>query len=158
MITSWATYSGDRISDIAVWVRDNCVGKEVHIGTDSMQHSKKTQFVTVVVIITPGKGGRVALQRETVWKLASLRERLLKETWRSVTLGLQITTVVPQGALTVHVDANPDPKHRSSLHVQELVGMVVGQGFACKIKPESWAASHAADHIVRTQGKMPRVA
>ena len=38
-------------------------------------------------------------------------------------------------------------------YVQELVGLVVGQGFKALIKPESWAASHAADHVVRAQGK-----
>jgi predicted RNase H-related nuclease YkuK (DUF458 family) len=32
------------------------------------------------------------------------------------------------------------------------VGLVVGQGFKALIKPESWAASHAADHVVRKAG------
>ena len=31
---------------------------------------------------------------------------------------------------------------------------MVGQGFKALIKPESWAASHAADHVVRSQGKV----
>ena len=48
--------------------------------------------------------------------------------------------------------------HRSSAYVQELVGLVVGQGFKALIKPDSWAASHAADHVVRAsmrQGVLP---
>jgi predicted RNase H-related nuclease YkuK (DUF458 family) len=45
--------------------------------------------------------------------------------------------------------------HKSSAYVQELVGLVVGQGFKALIKPQSWAASHAADHVVRTFGKRP---
>jgi hypothetical protein len=44
----------------------------------------------------------------------------------------------------------------SSKYVQELVGLVVGQGFAVRIKPDAWCAAHAADHVVRTLGKMPR--
>ena len=40
--------------------------------------------------------------------------------------------------------------HKSSAYVQELVGLVVGQGFKALIKPESWAATHAADHVVRS--------
>jgi predicted RNase H-related nuclease YkuK (DUF458 family) len=60
------------------------------------------------------------------------------------------------GALTVHIDANPVVAHKSSLYVQELVGLVVGQGFKALIKPESWAASHAADHVVRAHGKLPK--
>lgn len=70
-------------------------------------------------------------------------------------LGLQFSPVV-KGDLTVHIDANPVVIHKSSRYVQELVGLVVGQGFKAVIKPESWAASHAADHIVRSQGKLPR--
>jgi hypothetical protein len=45
--------------------------------------------------------------------------------------------------------------HKSSAYVQELEGLVVGQGFKALIKPESWAASHAADHVVRIHGKLP---
>jgi len=56
--------------------------------------------------------------------------------------------VVP-GDLTVHIDANPVVTHKSSAHVQELVGLVVGQGFKAAIKPEAWAATHCADRVVR---------
>jgi hypothetical protein len=59
-----------------------------------------------------------------------------------------------KGGLTVHIDANPVVAHKSSAYVQELVGLVVGQGFKALIKPESWAASHAADHVVRTYGEV----
>jgi predicted RNase H-related nuclease YkuK (DUF458 family) len=107
-----------------------------------------------VVVLTPRKGGRVAYRREAVPRITSLRERLLKEVWKSVELGLQLSPIVV-GDLTVHVDANPVVAHRSSAYVQELVGLVVGQGFKALIKPESWAASHAADHVVRARGKWP---
>jgi predicted RNase H-related nuclease YkuK (DUF458 family) len=60
------------------------------------------------------------------------------------------------GRLSVHIDANPEPRHRSSEFVQELVGMVMGQGFKAIIKPDAYAASHAADWIVRHLGKLPR--
>ena len=59
------------------------------------------------------------------------------------------------GELTVHIDANPVVAHKSSAYVQELVGLVVGQGFKALIKPESWAAPHAADHVVRDLGRRP---
>ena len=59
--------------------------------------------------------------------------------------GVEVVT----GDLTVHIDANPVVAHKSSAYVQELVGLVVGQGFKALIKPESWAASHAADHAIR---------
>jgi predicted RNase H-related nuclease YkuK (DUF458 family) len=72
--------------------------------------------------------------------------------WLSVELGLRLSPVVP-GPLSVHIDANPVQTHRSSRYVQELVGLVVSQGFRAVIKPESWAASRAADRMVRVSGR-----
>lgn len=154
----WRTLSEKRVPDILQFVKDaSANGQAVHIGTDSLQTGRYTQFVTVIAVLTPGKGGRAAYSREVVPRITSLRERLLKEVWRSVELGLQLTPIVP-GELTVHIDANPVVKHKSSAYVQELTGMVVANGFQAKIKPDAWCASHAADHIVRTQGKLPREA
>jgi predicted RNase H-related nuclease YkuK (DUF458 family) len=154
-VTMWKTLNEVKIPDILQFVRDaSRSGQAVHIGTDSLQTGRVTQFVTVVVALTPRKGGRVAYRRETTPRITSLRERLLKEVWKSVDLGLQLSPIVA-GDLTVHVDANPVVSHRSSAYVQELVGLVVGQGFKALIKPESWAASHAADHVVRTRAKHP---
>lgn len=145
----WKTLGEIKIPDILQFVAAASKdGQAVHIGTDSQQTGRLTQFVTVVVILTPTKGGRVAYRRDVVPRVASLRERLLKEVWKSVDLALQFTSIVP-GDLTVHIDANPVVAHKSSAYVQELVGLVVGQGFKALIKPESWAASHAADHVVR---------
>ena len=151
----WKTLNEVRIPDVLEFVQDASKdGQAVHIGTDSLQSGRFTQFVTVVVILTPRKGGRVAYRREIVTRITSLRERLLKEVWKSVELGLQLSPLV-KGELTVHIDANPVVAHQSSQYVQELVGLVVGQGFKALIKPESWAATHAADHVVRAQGKLP---
>jgi uncharacterized protein len=152
----WKTLAEVPVADIQQFIRDAAaLGQAVHIGTDSLQTGRFTQFVTVVAVLTPSKGGRAAYSREVVPRIQSLRERLLKETWRSVELGMQVTSVVP-GDLTIHIDANPVLKHKSSQYVQELVGLVVGQGFQSLIKPDAWAASHAADHVVRVHGKLPR--
>ncbi|PYQ07763.1 MAG: hypothetical protein DMF83_08620 [Acidobacteria bacterium] len=151
----WKTLNEVKIPDILQFVSDATRdGQAVHVGTDSLQTGRLTQFVTVVVILTPRKGGRVAYRKETVPRITSLRERLLKEVWKSVDLGLHFSPIV-KGELTVHIDANPVVAHKSSAYVKELVGLVVGQGFKALIKPESWAASHAADHVVRMQRKLP---
>lgn len=148
----WKTLGNDKIDDLTEWVKAaSADGQAVHVGTDSLQQARSTQFVTVVVIHTPTKGGRVAYRRTFEPKIRSLRERLLREVWLSVDLALALEPVV-KSDLTVHIDANSNVVHKSSAYVQELVGMVMGQGFKALIKPESWAASHAADHIVRHNG------
>ncbi len=53
----WKTLAGIRIPDILQFVADaSRAGQAVHIGTDSLQTRRFTQFVTVVVILTPQKG------------------------------------------------------------------------------------------------------
>jgi predicted RNase H-related nuclease YkuK (DUF458 family) len=153
----WKTLSGDRLDSINDFVMD-CVKanggeKIVHVGTDSLQTGRFTQFVTVLVILTPMKGGRVAYTREVVPRITSLRERLNKEVWKSLGVAMDLPDSLD---LTIHIDANPSEKHMSSKYLQELVGLVVGQGFKALWKPDSWAATHAADHVVRIKGKLPR--
>lgn len=88
----WKTLGEIKIPDIVEFVTEaSRAGQAVHVGTDSLQSVRFTQFVTVVVVLTPGKGGRVAYRRETVPRVTSLRERLLKEVWKSVDLGLQFS-------------------------------------------------------------------
>ncbi|MHB8407864.1 MAG: ribonuclease H-like YkuK family protein [Acidiferrobacterales bacterium] len=124
--------------------------REVHIGTDSQQKGGTTNFVTVVVILQPGKGGRAFYLADKMPRIKSLRERLMKEVWMSVTLGMELNEFMPaKSPMTIHIDANPNVKFRSSDYVKELVGMVVGQGFKSLVKPESWCATHAADHVVK---------
>jgi uncharacterized protein len=149
----WRTLRGQRIDDIREFVRETArEGQAVHVGTDSLQTRLQTQFVTVLAVLTPGKGGRAAYCRQVVPRIASLRLRLLQEVWHSVDLALKLTDVIP-GELLVHIDANPVVTHRSSAYVQELVGLVVSQGFRALIKPESWAATHAADRVARDRAR-----
>jgi len=148
----WRTITGDRIDDLTAFVRAASAGEKraLHIGTDSLQRGRMTQFVTVLAILNPGKGGRAAYRREVRPRIDSLRERLMREVWLSVDLGLELAPLLPKDAeLQIHIDANPVPKHRSSRYIHELVGMAVSQGFRAVIKPDAWAASRTADRLVR---------
>lgn len=147
MKSKWKTIDGAHVPDIVQFVKDATrQGQIVHVGTDSLQTGRYTQYVTVVVVLNPPKGGRVAYCREIVPRVSSLRQRLMAEVWKSI----EVAMVLPEPSnLTVHIDANAQERHLSSKYLQELVGLVVGQGFKALWKPDSWAASHAADHIVR---------
>lgn len=154
----WKTLNEKKLDSIHSFVKEAAKeGYQVHVGTDSLQTGKYTQFVTVVAILGSVAGraeNRAAYKRLVLPRIQSLRERLLKEVWLSVELGLELDPLVP-GELTIHVDANPALKYKSSKYVQELTGFVVGNGFQCKIKPEAFVASTCADHIVRYKGKLP---
>lgn len=149
---TWKTINEEKVENIVDVVRSTLSNseREVHIGTDSQQSGKFTEYVTIIVLVEKGRGGRAFYTRERVPRITSLRERLLKEVWMSVNLGLQLNAMIPETAgMTVHVDANPNLKFKSSTYVKELTSMVVGQGFKTLLKPDSWAASHIADHVVK---------
>lgn len=152
----WQSIEGQKIEDVSAYFRQlmkesyNETGKEVHIGSDSQQAGKYTEFVTVVVVLNKGKGGRAFYTRERTPRVKALRERLLKEVWLSVTTGLAMQELMEEDVeLTVHIDANPNLKFKSSSYVKELTAMVVSQGFKSLLKPDAWCASHAADHVVK---------
>lgn len=133
----------------------------IHIGTDAQAKGANNiaDFVTVVCVhmidVTgTGKGGRVFYHKDKKVPTHSLWEKLYGETWRS----LQVAVKLDEGfkdklkdRIIVHVDANPDPIFKSSNYVKQLAGMVMGFGFKHILKPDAWAASHAADHVVKNK-------
>ena len=148
---TWKTGEDKRVKDMYSALAEAVSGQRtVYIGTDSQQNATRTEFVTVIVIHTPTKGGRVFYTRESVPRIKSRRERLLKEVWLSVMTALEVNPMLAEDStLEVHVDANPNTKFESSKYVKEMVSLVVSQGFDYKIKPDAWAAMHVADHVVK---------
>ena len=127
----------------------------VHVGTDSQQCGGHTNFVTVVAVLWPGRGGRVLYQRERTPKTRSLAQKLFREAELSLNAALLLDAEIAHD-IVVHVDANEDQRHRSSKYVRALAGMVVGHGFQVRVKPDSWCATHVADYLVK--GKHPDAA
>jgi len=152
----WRTLSEIEVPDIHAFIREAAaMGQSVHLGTDSLQTGRFTPVLHRRGRPDSGQGRTSRLLPGGGTEDQESARKLLKETWKSVDLGIQLTDIVP-GDLTVHVDANPVQTHKSSAYLQELVGLVVGQGFKAQIKPDAWCASHAADHIVRHHGKLPQ--
>ncbi len=121
---------------------------EVFVGTDSQVHRKRRQvlYATCIVLYKQGKGGRIFVYKEWMSLANSLRDRLTKEVWRSVEVAFTLKDILPLNAeIVIDIDLNKKPQYKSSNYVQELVGMVVGQDFKCRTKPDAWAAMCVAD-------------
>ena len=120
----------------------------IYIGTDSQICGAGTDFVVAVCVHIPGNGGRVftSLQREE--KRLSLADKLIQEAEHSLCVARLVEqhTNVP---VVVHLDVNSNPRYRSSKYVKMLAGMVRGNGFEVKLKPEAWCATNVADHVVK---------
>lgn len=152
---TWKTLGGERVELRSALLTElnTFPDTRVIIACDSQQVGIVTEYVTVVVLHRPTKGGRVFICSERIARIRELRERLWREAYRSVQLAMELSSP-PDGleAISVdevHIDANVDPRHKSSKYVEELVGLVMGQGFRAVVKPEAFAASHIADHVVK---------
>lgn len=120
---------------------------EVYIGTDSKvkKKDKKVVYASCVVLYRKGRGGKILLSKEKKPLPGSLRERLAHEVWKSIEISIELSRILPDVKIVVHVDVNQSPKFKSGDFCQELVSMVVGQGFKCVVKPDAWAAQSVAD-------------
>ena len=144
----WLTLNKVPVEDICVSIADlNTEGpRPVHIGTDAQKHGKFLDFVTAVVVLDPGKGGRVFYTKTREKNIDSLQHKLFTEVGLSLEIALALCDYVEQ--IQVHVDANTNIKWNSGKYHQQLAGMVVGSGFKAVLKPDAWCASHVADHAV----------
>jgi predicted RNase H-related nuclease YkuK (DUF458 family) len=146
----WKSLSGKPISDLLVAVqellrRDREV---IHVGSDSQNYGTATHYVTVVAVVDPGAGGRVFYRRTSIPRAQSLAHKLFLEAELSLETALVLSRAIAHD-IVVHVDANEDLKHKSSQYVRSLAGMVLGHGFQVRVKPDSWAATHVADSLVK---------
>ena len=146
----WLTLHKAPVEDICVAIADlNSDGpRPVHIGTDAQKHGKFLDFVTAVVVLNPGKGGRVFYTKTREKHINSLQHKLFTEVGLSLEIAQALCEHIEAEQIQVHVDANTNIQWNSGKYHQQLAGMVVGSGFQAVLKPDAWCASHVADHAV----------
>jgi len=142
----------DVISDIVdLMEEDPDIPYEIIVGTDSHSSSGEMDFVSAVIIHRVGKGGRYYWRRVRASKIYTLRQKIYKEATLSFELAKavmeELETRTPLDYnLEIHVDVGERGPTREL--IDEVVGMIIGSGFAVKIKPEAYAASTVADKHV----------
>jgi len=128
----------------------------VYIGSDSIRFKKAgvwyARYSTVVILHLDSKHGcKLFHSTETMRDYGSMKQRLLTEVSYTVTLALELLEVIGERHLEVHLDLNANPRHKSNVAVKEALGFCHGSlpGVQVEIKPNGWAASSCADHLVR---------
>lgn len=142
------------VDEIAEIIMNSETDREIHIGTDAQKHGKFTDFVTAVVILDPGKGGRAFYAKTRLPFMKSVQHKLFTEVGLSLEIALELCTIVDAEQIQIHVDANTNMKWQSAPFHQKLAGMVAGHGFKSILKPDAWCASHVADHAVKNKNQM----
>lgn len=123
------------------------------IGTDSQARSvngtSEIDYVTAIIVYRRGKGARYFWKKIKKPLTPSLRDKIYTETLMSLEVA---QTVVPEIRkqitpskydLEIHIDVGPLGPTREM--IREVVGMVSGNGFVAKTKPDAWGASSVAD-------------
>ena len=134
---------------------DSSQESSVYIGCDSIRFRKNKQwyakYSTVVIVhMDSKKGCRLFHESVDMPDYGNLKQRLLTEVQHAVAAATEIIEVLGDRHMEIHLDINPNPKHKSSIAVKEALGWVKGSlGIDAKIKPSAFAATHAADHAVR---------
>lgn len=125
------------------------------VGCDSPS-DKTPHFPVAVVVLKVGEGGRVFLKKVTYKnrKFYSWKERILEEVLISCELALHLKEILDKKIKSldkdynyqfryIHADIgeNGDTKDM----IKEVVGLIKGNGFEAKIKPQAFVASTVAD-------------
>jgi len=162
-------FDGTVIEDVPKYVLD-CINKidneSVHIlvGCDSQpKYRSMASFTTVIGIVNCGKGTHLIFRREhkipflftkSNSQAAGMADRLWKEVEKSIEVGQMLRDggVLDHPKVkrfVIHVDINSDEKWDSNILVSSALGYINSLGFDCEAKPNSPAATYAADHVVR---------
>jgi len=126
------------------------------IGTDSHEKtanggSKTINLVTAVLVHRKGFGGKYFWRRKDMSNIHTLREKIYAETMESLNFALLFVPLLrkvlngdsPFYNLEIHIDVGEHGDTRDM--IKEVVGMVTGNGFVAKTKPQAYGATYVAD-------------
>lgn len=124
------------------------------IGSDShekrLNGKKELNLVGAIIIHRQGKGGRYFYQKQKRAEPHSLKEKIYVETLFSLEIATELLPLINKELngkkpyeLEIHIDVGRVGETREM--IKEVVGMVTGNGFTAKTKPESFGASKVAD-------------
>jgi len=157
----WKGFGNSKEANIDEFVEANWKrGRAFHIGSDSKDYGKKTLFATALIAHHPYGGGTAIFHKDKTMLFPSLRQKLVMEAFRTLEVAWYLDQILPPEArIRIHVDFNDSIRYKSGQYKEELVGMIMAQGYVpyrdiknkedhpriVFWKPHSWAASSVAD-------------
>jgi uncharacterized protein len=127
------------------------IGSDSHDENGTTLSNRKIKVVTAILVHRKGFGGKYFWTRKSVNSIHSLREKIYAETLISLSLAREFVPALreyingdsPRYDLEIHIDVGEHGDTREM--IKEVVGMVTGNGFVAKTKPEAYGASYVAD-------------
>jgi predicted RNase H-related nuclease YkuK (DUF458 family) len=126
---------------------------DIIVGCDSSS-GQEPDFPVAIVVLRSGEGGRFFLKKIHYRnkKFYNFKQRILEEVLLSCQLALNLREILKEKTLGknfnyqlryIHADIGENGATREM--IKEVIGLIKGNGFEPKIKPESFAASVVAD-------------
>lgn len=129
------------------------IGSDSHEKIDSASKNgfRAINLVTAILIHRKGFGGKYFWRRQQQKNIHTLRDKIYAETITSLTFASIFVPLFkkhlngksPNYNLEIHVDVGEHGDTRNM--IKEVVGMVTGNGFIAKTKPDAYAATYVAD-------------
>lgn len=127
------------------------IGADSHEKTREKNSSVSLNLITAILVHRKGFGGKYFWKRREVSEIHSLREKIYAETMSSLDfaslfvpmLKKSLNGQAPRYNLEIHIDVGEHGDTRDM--IKEVVGMVTGNGYVAKTKPDAYGASYVAD-------------
>ncbi len=143
---------------LSIYLSELSDSSKIYIGCDSASYKRKGKwwadyYKVVVVHIDGCKGCRIFGEVDTEPDYFTNKKkptyRLMNEVYKVSALYLELAQLTDKD-IEVHLDINPDKAHSSSVIVDQAVGYIRGTcNVIPMVKPLAFAASYAADRLVR---------
>ncbi len=146
------------IKEVFLYIKERPNSKyDIIVGCDSSSGESPT-FPVAIVVLRTGQGGRFFLKRVRYKnrKFYNLHQRILEEVWLSCQLALKTRELLkeefnkaghPNNYEFRYIHADISAKGKTKDMIKEVVGLIKGNGFEAKIKPEAYVASVVADRF-----------
>jgi predicted RNase H-related nuclease YkuK (DUF458 family) len=147
--------SRELVNDVASFIEDSPDHSyRLIIGTDSHLYKNNGQprlkVVTAIVVHRQGFGGRYFWESKKISETHTIRDKIYAETLQSLNVAQLFLPKLNQRLngnghyeLEIHIDVGRVGESRDI--IKEVVGIVTGNGYTAKTKPNAYGASKVAD-------------
>lgn len=118
---------------------------EIHIGTDSQNNGKYTNYSTVIAYRYGNRGVHYIYSKHQTERINDLWSRLWKECEMSIDVGMWLKEQINWN-YEIDMDYNEDDLFKSNMLISSAKGWATSLGFKVNIKPNSQIATKAADN------------
>jgi len=145
------------IDTVREFIYNQSLETKIYLGADSERVNVSgkwfVDYTVAVVVHIDGKHGCKIfgfVEREPDWDQKKNKPalRLMNEVYKVANLFNELSEVLQDRYVEVHLDLNPSDRYASSQVIQQAVGYIRGTcNIEPQVKPQAFAATYAADRL-----------